>query len=66
MDEARIKKLFRFNITSKDGTEMEKGSGLGLAFSGEFIELNHGEIWVESKLNEGSTFYFSIPVPVDH
>jgi len=37
------------------------GSGLGLAISKGFVELLGGKMWVESKLNEGSTFHFSIP-----
>lgn len=39
-----------------------KGTGLGLAICHEIIEMHHGEIWVTSKLNEGSTFYFTLPI----
>ena len=42
------------------GTNHEKGSGLGLMLSAEFIELNGGTISVESKVNEGSTFRFTL------
>ncbi len=37
------------------------GSGLGLAISKGFVELLGGKMWVESKINEGSMFHFSIP-----
>ncbi|MBC7830205.1 MAG: HAMP domain-containing protein [Chitinophagaceae bacterium] len=44
------------------GNEEIKSSGLGLAISKEFIENMSGEIGVESSLNQGSRFYFRIPV----
>jgi signal transduction histidine kinase len=34
---------------------------LGLAIAKAYVEMLDGNIWVESKMNEGSTFYFSIP-----
>jgi signal transduction histidine kinase len=35
---------------------------LGLALSKEFVEMHGGHIWVESKVGEGSTFTFSLPL----
>lgn len=44
------------------GTGNEKGSGLGLKICREFVEINGGEIWVESTENKGTSFYFTLPL----
>lgn len=46
---------------SKEGTEDEAGTGLGLVLCQDFIQKNGGTLLVESKLGEGSTFSFEMP-----
>ncbi|CAN5324292.1 hypothetical protein BH09BAC3_BH09BAC3_12480 [soil metagenome] len=52
-----ISKLFTISAARTD----QKGRGLGLVLSKELIERNGGRMYVESKVGEGSSFYFSLP-----
>ncbi len=38
------------------------GTGIGLSICKRIVELNGGTIWFKSKENEGTTFYFTVPI----
>ncbi len=44
------------------GTEGEKGTGLGLILCKNFLEMNKGELKIESEVGKGSTFSFRLPI----
>lgn len=54
----------RFSRIKSDNTQLT-GLGLGLAISKAYVEMLNGKIWVESKLDFGSTFSFSLPLKLD-
>ncbi|MDR5589240.1 ATP-binding protein [Christiangramia sp. SM2212] len=62
ISEERIKAIFNpFVQGDQELSRAYEGSGLGLSIVKEYIDLIQGDIWVESEVGEGSTFYFSIP-----
>lgn len=63
MDNNTVAKLFKIDENiSNEGTDGEKGTGLGLIICKEFVEKNKGNIWVESLPGRGTKFIFTVPV----
>ena len=60
-EEVKEKLFDKYKLHTTRGTKNEKGSGLGLKLCHEFITKHAGELKIESKEGEGSTFIFSIP-----
>ncbi len=62
ISEENIHKIFRIDSNhSTHGTNGEKGTGLGLILCKEFVEQHNGKIWVESVVDKGSRFIFTLP-----
>ena len=65
--EDQITKLFQeFSDVRSKGTAGEKSTGLGLAIVKRIVSAHNGRVWVESKVNTGSTFTFSLPIKRDN
>jgi signal transduction histidine kinase len=63
MTNSHAEKIFALDEkTSTQGTNGEVGTGLGLPLCKEMVEKCGGRIWVESELNEGSKFHFTLPM----
>ena len=56
-------KIFdRYYRVESSNTRHISGFGIGLYLSAEIVERHGGKIWLESELDKGSTFYFSLPL----
>ncbi len=59
--EDRLKHIFTYDSQKSDMHSFKKGSGFSLYITKKLIELHGGKIWVESQVNSGSRFVFTLP-----
>lgn len=63
MSKKILNNLFKPKIKEiAEAKKKNKGAGIGLLLVKGFLEKNGGEIWVESVVGEGSSFYFTLPI----
>jgi signal transduction histidine kinase len=54
-------RIFEPFVQATDGIKHAQGTGLGLPISHSLALAHGGDLWVESKIGEGTTFFFTLP-----
>jgi signal transduction histidine kinase len=63
IDEKNLSKVWdRYYKIDKEHVRVSNGSGIGLSLCHEILEMHHAKYGVESKVGQGSTFWFSFPI----
>ena len=63
MTNEQIKEILEGDsFTSKEGTNKELGTGLGLSLVKDFIKLNKGNLFIKSEIGKGTCFSFTLPL----
>jgi len=63
--EDQVRLFEKFHRVKRRETGSVRGTGLGLALVKSIVDRHKGHVWVESILNQGSTFTISLPLPAD-
>lgn len=64
-DQTKLFKVQYFRSTNTEAQQMASGTGLGMMLTYNIMRQHKGEIWLQSKLGEGSTFFISFPFAED-
>jgi len=54
-------RIFEPFVQTTDGIKHAQGTGLGLPISRSLVQAHGGDLWIESKMGEGTTFFFTLP-----
>jgi PAS domain S-box-containing protein len=64
-EEEQSQLFSKFFRADRDEVRDARGTGLGLYIAKSLVEMQSGQLWVNSRIGEGSTFHFSLPVAIE-